>query len=64
VKLPYGRAVECYYAGWRWPDYVRCGHAVLVWVGWWLVVVYTGRVSWADLDRKIEREFKRKRRAA
>ena len=61
MRLPYGRAVRAYRGrSWRWPCYMRLGHARLLWAGPWLLVAYTGRISWADLDAKIERAWQRK----
>ena len=61
MRLPYGRRLVVYRRPrWHWPRWVRCGSVCLLWLGPWLVAAYTGRVSWADLDAKIEREHQRR----
>ena len=65
MMLPYGRRL-CVY--WR-PPAVRvrferfCGSRLL-WLGPWLIVVYVVRVSWVDLDRKVERAYQQRQRRA
>ena len=63
MMLPYGRRL-CVY--WR-PSTLRvrferfCGSRLL-WLGPVLIVVYVVRVSWVDLDAKIERAYQRRQR--
>jgi hypothetical protein len=65
MMLPFGRRLFVYWRSfWHRPAVLRCGHAVLLWCGPVLLVAYTGRISWADLDRQIERAYQKRQRRA
>ena len=64
MRLPYGRRLACY---WLAPGMrsrvTRMGSVWLVRIGRLQVVFYSTRVSWSDLDRKVEASYQRKRGA-
>ena len=71
MMLPYGRRL-CVY--WRprtsfsaWHGVAWFGRRAGAWLLWvWpvLIVVYVVRVSWVDLDRKVERAYQQRQRRA
>jgi len=63
MNLPYGRRLVWYWLPWAQRRFalMRLRGAWILWVGQARIVFYAQRVSWADLDRKIERAYQRKR---